>query len=277
MTEPKRTRLRGPPGPSAPTSAAAPGPAPLPVRPNATLADFAREWLKLRDKRTRQADAQRLRDHTLSLIGGVRVRDLEAAHVVDVVHKMLAKKGMAVKSARNAYGVLTELIGDALARGFLETDPRVLPPDIWPEEDAPRPMFSELEVQALTTDERLGEPQRMYFRVAFGTGLGSRELSQLTFGDWRERLEAPPSVELEAAVEAWRAEGFERAYGRPPTPSDWLLPRGSGTPEPHTEGSSFKAFRRACVTLGMKTRSPLAIRNTYEALHGLDPRAPAAS
>jgi hypothetical protein len=296
VTEPKRTRHRGPPGslaaetpgggnakphagPGAKAHAGpnAPSVAPLPVRPNATLAELAREWLKLRDKRTRQADTERLRNHVLPLLGGVRVRELEPAHVTSVVQDTLAKKGMTVKSARNAYAVFSELIADALARGFIEADPRVLPPDIWPEDDATRPMFDESEVSALVSDERLPEPQRMYHRVAFDTGLPSAVLAELTFGDWRQRLESAPPPELDAAVEAWRAEGFARCYGRPPEASDRLLPRAASSPEPHTEGSAFKAFRRACVALGIKTRSPAAVRNTYEARRGPSPRPPAAS
>ncbi|HWO11543.1 MAG TPA: hypothetical protein VNN80_18745 [Polyangiaceae bacterium] len=274
MTDPpKRIRHRGP---SAPGSAPA-ALAPLPLRPNATLADFAQQWLKLRDKRTRQADSDRLRDHVLPLLGGLRVRELTVEHVSDVVKKTLAKKGMTVKSARNAYDVFAALLGDALARGMLDADPRAIPPDSFPEESLERPLYSDDEVQALTSDERLSEPQRIYNSVAFGTGLGNRQLCQLTFGDWREQLEEPPSAELEAAIEAWRARGFERSYGRPPSASDPLLPRASSTPEPHTEGSAFKALRRACVTVGIKTRSPLAIRNTHEARRGTAPRPPSAS
>ena len=279
MTEPKRTRYRGPPGsPAAKTSSDPPvaSVAALPVRPNATLAEFAREWLKLRDKRTRQADTERLRNHVLHQLGGIRLRDLQADQVASVVRDTLAKKGMTVKSARNAYEVFAELIGDALKRGFLEADPRALPPDIWPAEDATRPTFDDDEVAALVSDERLPEAQRLYHRVAFDTGLGNATLAELTFGDFRQRLEAPLSAELEAAIEAWRVAGFERAYGRPPSPEDRLLPRAA-TPEPHTEGSAFKAFRRACVTLGIKTRSPAAVRNTYEARRGIPPRPPAAS
>lgn len=295
MTEPKRTRHRGPPGspasatgsgpsaqtPGGPAKAAggpsSPSVAPLPLRPNATLAELVREWLKLRDKRTRQADTERLRNHVLPLLGNLRVRDLEAAHVTQVVLDTLAKKGMTVKSARNAYAVFSELIADALARGFLTADPRALPPDIWPEDDAPRPLFDESEVSALVSDEALPEPQRVYHRVAFDTGLPSAVLVELTFGNWRERLDSPPSTELEAALELWRAEGFARCYGRPPEPGDRLLPRAGSTPEPHTEGSAFKAFRRACVSLGIKTRSPAAVRNTYEARRGHAPQPPAAS
>ena len=277
MTEPKRTRHRGPPGPSnAPAPSAAPAVAPLAVSPGATLADYALEWLKLRDKRTRAADGDRLRDHALPLIGNLRLQKIEPAHLADVVRRTLAKKGMTVKSARNAYAVLADLIGDALTRGFIESDPRDLPADLWPEEETVRPTFSPDEVLALTTDERLAEPQRMYHRVAFGTGLSSSELCQLTFNNWRERLEAPASAELEAQVEAWRTQGFERSYGRPPTADDPLLPRSAGTPEPHSEGSAFKAFRRACVTLGIKTRSPLAIRYTHEARRE-QPAPPSAS
>ena len=37
-----------------------------------------------------------------------------------------------------------------------------------------------------------------------------------------------------------------------------------------TEGAAFKAFRRACVALKIKTRSPRAIRNTFAANEASD-------
>ena len=126
------------------------------IRPQAALAEFAREWLKQRAPGTRQADTQRLRDHVLPLLGARRLREVRAADVEAVVRQMLAKKGMTVKSARNAYAVFEALLGDALARGLLPEDPRALPADIWPaEEPAPVARFSAAEVAALTGDERL--------------------------------------------------------------------------------------------------------------------------
>ena len=236
----------------------------MPLRPNATLAELAREWLKGREPRVRQADAARLRDHVLPLLGQRRVRDISADDVVDVVRRTLAKKGMNTKSARNAYAAFADLLGDALGLGLLASDPRQLPPDLWPaEEPADQPRFSASEVLALTRDERLDLDQRLYNLLAFHSGLDSAAICQLRFADWRERLAAPPSGELEAAVELWQREGFASVHGRAPADDDWLIPRRSDATQPLTEGAAFKGFRRACVALKIKTRSPRAVQNTF--------------
>jgi integrase len=201
----------------------------------------------------------------LPLLGARRLRDIRPDDVASVVRQTLAKKGMSSKSAKNAYAVFADLLADALARGLLGEDPRALPPDIWPAEpDAPRPSFTAAEVLALTSDERIDAELRIYNSLAFGTGLPTRDVCQLRFGDWPAHTRAPCSPDLTATIERWHRQGFERVYGRPPTAEDWLVPRRSDVAQPHTEGSAYKAFRRCCVTLGIKTRSPNAIRNTFE-------------
>jgi len=239
-------------------------PRPRPRR-DVSVAEFARDWLTERSERTRGADTQRLRDHVLPLLGSRRVRELRAEDVVQVVRVTLGKKGMKPKSARNAYDVFAELIGAALELRLLSEDPRSLPEDIWPaEEAAPRPVFERGELSALLTDPRLDADQRLFNLLLFRSGLPSPEVCELRFEDWAARVQTPFIEELQAAVEAWRAGGFAAVYGRPPVDRDYLVPRRSDASQPHGEGSSFKAFRRACVALGFKTRSPHAVRNTFE-------------
>jgi integrase len=253
----KRTRVRAPAKSSEPEWD-------IDVRPQATVAEFVQHWLKGRSPATRQADAQRLRDHVLPLLGSRRLRELQAEDVASVVRHMLAKKGMTVKSARNAHGVFHELLGHALARELIAEDPRALPSDIWPAEDpAAVPRYSLAEVAALTTDERLEPEQRVYNTLAFYSRLPSADICQLRFGDWQQRVPAPVAPELARALEQWQQAGFQRAFGRAPGAADWLVPRRSDPTQPHGEGSAFKAFRRACVALKIKTRSPRAIQNTF--------------
>jgi integrase len=253
----KRTRNRLPPEPTAEL--------PLtPMRANTTVGEFARQWLKGRGAATRQADNQRLRDHFLPLLGAKRLRDLNTEDVALAVRQMLAKKGMNVKSARNAYAVFSDLVSDALGLNLVAADPRDLPEDIWPPEAAASvPRFSPAEARALMVDERLDPDQRVFNALCFHSGLESEEVCQLRWSDWASRVRSPLVPELGAILEAWREGGFERVYGRPPTAEDWLVPRRSDVTQPHTEGSSYKAFRRACVALGIKVRSPRAVVNTF--------------
>jgi hypothetical protein len=235
------------------------------ARRDVTVIEFARDWLQERSDRTRSADSQRLRDHVFPLLGTRRLRELRAEDVALVVRTMLAKKGMKPKSAHNAYDVFAELLGAALEQRVLTEDPRSLPDDIWPaEEAAPRPRFTRAEVQALLTDERLDADQRMFNLLVFRSGLPSATVCEMRFKDWDSILDTPFEAELRAAIERWRESGFEQVYGRAPAAEDYLVPRRSDSSQPHGEGSAFKAFRRACVALGMKTRSPNAVGNTFE-------------
>ena len=154
------------------------------LRPNASLSEFVSHWLATRDRRTRQSDAQRLRDHVLPLLGKRRVRELRSEDVAAVIRSMLGKKGMTLKSARNAYAVFEELLGAACEQGWIAEDPRSLPPDIWPAEPAvEKPRFSAAEVEALTSDARLDAELRIFHALGLYTGLPVRALCGLRFAD----------------------------------------------------------------------------------------------
>jgi integrase len=236
------------------------------LRPNATLQEFVTHWLGTRDRRTRQTDAQRLRDHVLPLLGKRRLRELRPEDVAAVVRSMLGKKGMTLKSARNAYAVFEELLGAACEQGWIAEDPRALPPDLWPAEPrAEKPRCSAAEVSALISDPRLDAELRIFHALGLYTALPVRALCGLRFRDLPGLPSAPFTAELGALLEGWQQSGFEAVFARAPGPDDWLVPRRSDVLQPHTEGSIFKLFRRACVKLRIPPRSLQALRNTFDA------------
>jgi hypothetical protein len=250
----KRTRVSEPEVPELPIG---------PLKPNVTLGEFAVQWLGARDKRTRQGDTERLRDHVLPVLGRRRLRDLVADDVVGVVRTIVSKKGINQKSAKNAYRVFAELLGDALARGLVAQDPRVLPPDIWPDEvtAAPRPPLNAAQMRALTTSPRLDPDLRILNGLLLYTGLPAREACDSRFGAGSLPAVADTSPELATLLLPWRESGFESVYGRAPVADDWIVPRRSDPAASHTEGSAYKAFRRCCVALGIKPRSLNALRS----------------
>jgi integrase len=232
-----------------------------------TVAEHASDWLATRSNRTRRGDEQRLRDHWLPVLGSRRLTELRSGDVSAALREIQAKKGISLKSVQNAYAVLHDLLGDALRRGLLEEDPRLLPKDIWPAPAGSQnpPTFTDAEVAALTLDARLDAEQRVWNSIAFHTGLRDHELAQLRFRDWRSQIEPQLQPALADTLEEWQARGFEAVYGRAPVAEDWLVPRRSDVAMPHTAGSAYKAFRRCCVKLGIKPRSPNAIRYTFAA------------
>jgi hypothetical protein len=81
------------------------------LRPSVTLAEFATIWLATRDARTRQGDEQRLRSHVLPQLGTKRLREIVADDVSGMIRRTLGKKGIEVKSVKNAYATFAELLG----------------------------------------------------------------------------------------------------------------------------------------------------------------------
>jgi integrase len=230
----------------------------------ASLADFANRWLQTRTNRTQRGDLQRVRDHVIPILGSKRLMDLRPEHIVGAVRQIEQKKGINEKSVRNAHVVLYELLDAAISQGLVDQACRVSAAELWPAEPLPvRQRFTDAEVTALTGDERLDADLRVYNTLAFYSGLSERELCSLRWEDWPGRAEPDPV--LASSIEQWRRGGFEAVYGRPPLPDDWIVPRRSDPTQPHTEGSIYKAFRRCCVKLGIKTRSPHAIKNTFAA------------
>ncbi len=231
----------------------------------ASLADFTNRWLQTRTNRTQRGDLQRVRDHVIPILGSKRLMDLRPEDVVDAVRQIERKKGINEKSVKNAHAVLYELLDAAISQGLVDHACRVSAADLWPAEAASpvRQRFSDAEVVALTHDERLDADLRVYNALAFYSGESERVLCSLRWRDWPGQVEPHPV--LTQTLEDWRRSGFEAVYGRPPVPDDWLVPRRSDPTQPHTEGSVYKAFRRCCVKLGIKTRSPHAIKNTFAA------------
>src|SRR3954468_11541006 len=170
-----RKRVRNP-VPAEPADARAP------MRSAATVAEFASAWLGTREPGKRQGDAQRLRAHVLPQLGTRRLREIVAADVAEMVRRTLGKKGMELKTARNAHATFAEMLGAALEQGLLTEDPRELPADIWPAA-APvvRPSFTDAEVLALTSDERLDPELRIYASLAFQSGISDVAICRLRF------------------------------------------------------------------------------------------------
>ena len=198
------------------------------------------------------------------MLGSKRLMDLHPEDIVEAVRKIERKKGINEKSVKNAHAVLYELLDAAISQGLVDNACRVSATDLWPAEAPPvRQRFTEAEVSALTLDDRLDADLRIYNTLAFYSGWSERELCSLRWADWPGQ--AAPHPVLARALADWQEGGFEAVYGRPPLPDDWIVPRRSDPTQPHTEGSVYKAFRRCCVKLGIKTRSPHAIKNTFAA------------
>jgi integrase len=236
-----------------------------------TLRDYMEdEWLPSRltadiSENTRDVERLIVTAWILPAVGGVPLQKL-TPRTIDGLYRTLRKrggrggKGLSGKSCRNAHGVLSKALGDAVRRGHLLANPcaAVDPPaaddarecEAWNADEARR--FLEL-----ASSDRLGA----VWRLLLSTGLRRGELIGLSWADledeavtvrrqvllrpspaWNEprmyvrgttksrkvrRVGVDPGTV--AALRRWKAEqNRERlAFG-----SDWIADGGIGLPDP---------------------------------------------
>ena len=198
------------------------------------------------------------------------------------------------KYVRKISATVRALFKEAVRRHAIEKTPC-----IWDDSDLPeleanariiRDGFDAGEVARLVYDERIPEDRRVRYALEFLTGLRPGEVAARTWADWepvyREGLgrfivrtayntrhrvvkETKTRVEkwipvhpaLAAILEAWRAGGWERLFGRAPKPEDFIVParRGGLLNNSH----SWRCFRDDLRTLGLEHQRHYETRSTF--------------
>ena len=121
----------------------------------------------------------------------------------------------------------------------------------------------------LYTGTRIGEACGRRFRdwqrdvgplsaLRVHTQYQDRPLKTAKRGDPKERL-VPVHPELEQALEAWQASGFEAIYGRPPTEDDFISPDPRNM-KARTESQATKAHKRDAEEIGITNHGTHGLR-----------------
>jgi integrase len=233
-----------------------------------TVATYAERWLEQRTNASKRDDAGRINNHVLPVLGPLRMTDVRARHVRDLVRALKKNPDLAPRTVRNIYGVLGTMFRDAVADEIIEASPCVLRRGELPGKVDKDPewrhlaTFLEPEIRSLLTSTKVPPERRVLHAIKALAGLRHGEAAGLR---WRHLIDAKPLTRLMVAhsydgrtktevtravpvhptlakmLTAWRTKHWERIYGRAPTPDDYVAPTRNMTPvDPDDAGDSFK-------------------------------------
>jgi integrase len=137
-----------------------------------TIATFSRTWLVHVRHRVKPTTLKRYRElvniHVVPAIGPVRLTEVRAAHVQQVVDRVLDVRSP--RTAVNVYRVLSEMLGEAVRWGVLATNPAagVRPPR------APRPKPNVPDLAACAAIRERVRGRQIEGPVVVGQGTGMR-------------------------------------------------------------------------------------------------------
>lgn len=254
-----------------------------------TVAEYAKTWIEVRERKIRSADAEErwLRLHVLPRIGDMPLEELRPRHVAALIEQ-LTESGLSARSVRNAHGALSVMLQHAVFHEFLVMNPaRDLPRGTMPKIGRSKiRAFTRTEALSLMSDERIEWPRRVLYSLAL---LGGMRLGEAAGRRWRdiedrEPLRAlhvttqyddlplkgadgeddaarvvPIHPELERILDAWRRVGWERYFGRVPRRDDFVVPGDITATKALTRNQAGKALRRDFRRLGLEVEKGVGL------------------
>ncbi len=228
-----------------------------------TVKSWGERWLDDRPNHVKDSehDETHLRLHVYPLIGPMRLDEVQARHVNDVVQASKAA-GLSPRTRRNVYSTMKAMFRDAKIAGILPgEDPCVLTHrQIGKIKDSPKfkraeAIFEPEELGQLVHDHVVPEDRRVWYALL---GIGMMRTGEAAGLRWDSVQRAEPLgrlvVEtsydnddtktgevrwmpvhptLAAVLAEWKLSGWARTFGRPPTDLDLVVPV---PPEPRRKG-----------------------------------------
>jgi integrase len=252
-------------------------PSPLAI----TVSTYAGLWLTQRRQLklvSVEDDETRLRRYVLPLIGTLPACEVRPRHIRDIVTGLRLEGRLAPRTQRRVYAAMSGMFRTMVADEVIALSPchlrrGDLPPDV----DSKRfvrslAIFSLAEAERVVSAPAIPFERRLLYLWKLLTGCRHGEIKSLAFEQIetaeplnRIRLEktktkrprvVPIHPTLQWAFDVWRLRGWKERYGRPPTPSDLVLPDA---------GPAWKAqkqFLRDLAALGLRHRRGHDFRRT---------------
>lgn len=267
-----------------------------------TVLAWAEEWKKHRTGWNAKPEWRQQQRHVLPELGAMKIADVRPKHIRDVVRRLKAK-GLAPRTIKNIWWVMSSMFSDAIVEELIETSPCVLK-----KKDRPAPardkdrtwrksaVYSRAEVELLISSELVPIDRRVAWALNFG-GLGRLgELSALRWRHYDEgrgplgcltvessytrvnkvekatktevAREVPVHPTLAAILAEWRLHGWFATFGRHPKPSDLVLPNRAGR---HiTDNNLYMGRQHDFEALGIRPRTWHDGRRTFISLGQAD-------
>lgn len=269
-----------------------------------TVIRFARSWLKEREKhvRTWKNDEGVMRLHVLPALGLMRLDEVRAKHLVDLVKSWRSKpdgERLAPKSIYNAYSTVSAFFRDAELEGLIDFDPcKLTKHQLGPKVDAdpewrPTALFTLVELELLISDERVPMDRRVLYALEGIAGLRHGEAAGLLWRNVQAELDplgmifvannyehpmpkgdvcrpVPTHPTLAAILAEWRLHGWALMMGRQPNPEDLVLPLPPSAKSKfgvwRRKGYSYDRLENDLEVLGLRHRRGHDLRRTMISL-----------
>lgn len=260
-----------------------------------TVAAWAATWSAARVNWNKKADLGQLTNHVLPILGSRRMIDVTQDDVRALVSSWTT---LAPRTVRNIFWVMSRMFSDAVRKKLIEVSPCQLVKG-----DRPRiadkdrrwrkgAVFTRPEAEQLITSELVPADRHILWALGFAAGLRLGEVSGLRWRDYDEHREVlgclnittsytringaekatktetprevPVHPTLAAELASWRALGWEKLVGRPPTPTDLVLPNRTGA---HlTDNNVYDGRTKDFAALEMRRRRFHDARRTFISL-----------
>jgi integrase len=278
-----------------------------PLTGTVTVERYAKQWLRDREAQgvdTWKDDRGRLEHHILPAIGGMKIADVRARHLVALFTDLRGKKdGPSPKTIRNIYGTIRTLFRDAQIADLVISSPCVLTArQLGPVEqrdplERVAELFTHAEVERLISAPEIDPDRRVFYALEALAGLRLGEAAGLRWMHYdpaaeplgrltittsydkgrtktRRARHVPVHPTLAAMLAEWRM-AWPSTFARQPTPEDLVVPylRRHGrqghqleTGSVRTKSAVHKAFTRDLAALGVRHRRGHDLRATFISL-----------
>jgi integrase len=213
-------------------------------------------------------------------------------------------KQLAPRTVLHVYGVLRVMFSDAVTEELIRATPCVLKqrrgelPKKLDKDSTWRStaVYQRSEVESLISDPRIPLRRRTLYALEFLAGMRVNEITPRRWRQYEPDLkplgkltvatgynlkkklekgttktghtrEVPIHPVLARVLADWKLSGWERQYGRAPTPDDLIIPRMAGGGSKHLSSTSaLKRLHEDCDLLGIRRRRQHDARRTFISL-----------
>lgn len=259
-----------------------------------TAAMYAKTWGEKRTNKTARDDRTRLTKHFVPYLGEMKIEDVRPRHIIEWVKQLRAAETLSPKAILNVYGTVRTMFKYAVIEELIAATPCVLPENVLPAKPDKEPgIYEKPAVVKLITDARVPWDRRVFYTLAFLTGMRHGELAGRRWRDWDRESEPLGALQvrtqykdqplkspdgklrprvvpvhwlLEQALLAWRDEGFPRFFGRKARPDDYIVPSRRGTEHHRTVRKSLERIVDDCERIGVPPLTFHRSRDTFISL-----------
>ena len=259
-----------------------------------TVRTYGEKWLKDRLRlglSSAPDDTSRLRLHAFPVLGDQEMEDVRPRDLRDLVLGMRMEGRLAPRTIRHVYATLASMFRTAVADELIQFTPCALARGVLPKKADKDPawraqaIYTREEVETLISDSRIPEDRRVLYALDAVAGLRHSEAAGLRWSQYDEKAEplgalnlaktktgvprrVPVHPTLARILAEWKLAGWERTYGRMPTPDDFITPTRNMTAR--TAQESPKQLHQDQDMLGLRRRRGHDLRRTFITLAQVD-------